>query len=344
MSIHDRPVSRRGFLAASGASLAGLAVSPALLARAASPGPATAAAPAGVIVAIYLRGGADGLSMVPPYADAHYAAARPTLSFAAPGLRSPRTCIDLDGRFGLAPALEPLLPAFRARRLLIAHATGLSTPTRSHTHARHLLEHGGGSSGSPWLAHYSGGSSGSPACFLDSLAESALAGCPHRRALKIQPSSTQSRDAFAAALGAVAQTMHEDPSVGAFALELDGWDTHADQGPFDGRMADLMSTLAQGLAAFDREAIVPSTRPVTVAVVSEFGRRVAENDQGGTEHGRAGVAFLLGNRVPGGRVLADWPTLAPGRLADGLDLPVTTDVHALLARTLPGPTAPARTA
>jgi len=50
----------------------------------------------------------------------------------------------------------------------------------------------------------------------------------------------------------------------------------------------------------------------------------------GTDHGTGGAAFVLGGAVRGGRVIADWPGLAPKDRFEGRDLRATTDLRALL--------------
>jgi uncharacterized protein (DUF1501 family) len=69
---------------------------------------------------------------------------------------------------------------------------------------------------------------------------------------------------------------------------------------------------------------------VTVVVMSEFGRRIAENASSGTDHGHGNVMFLLGGGVNGGQVFSRWPSLAPEALNDG-DLAITTDYRDVLA-------------
>ena len=67
-----------------------------------------------------------------------------------------------------------------------------------------------------------------------------------------------------------------------------------------------------------------------VVVATEFGREVAINGTLGTDHGSGGVAFVLGGAVDGGRVLGDWPGLAPRERHEGRDLRITTDLRAVL--------------
>lgn len=110
-------------------------------------------------------------------------------------------------------------------------------------------------------------------------------------------------------------------------LELGNWDAHAGQmaAPYQRRLAELdamLDRLRTGLGAhWQRSAVL---------VVTEFGRTVAANGTGGSDHGSGGVAWLLGGAVRGGRVLADWPGLAPAQRFEGRDLRATTDLRALL--------------
>jgi len=65
-----------------------------------------------------------------------------------------------------------------------------------------------------------------------------------------------------------------------------------------------------------------------------FGRTVAPNGTGGTDHGTASAAMLLGGAVAGGRILADWPGLNANALYEGRDLKPTTDLDALIGGAL----------
>ena len=66
-----------------------------------------------------------------------------------------------------------------------------------------------------------------------------------------------------------------------------------------------------------------------VLVITEFGRTAHINGTGGTDHGTGTVAFVAGGRVAGGRVLANWPGLAPGNLLEGRDLQPTADLRSI---------------
>lgn len=103
-------------------------------------------APAGdVLIAVFLRGGADGLNVVVPHGDESYYKWRPAINVAHPDDNSADTgnkVLDLDGFFGLHSALRPLLPIFQAHQAVAIHATGSPDPTRSHFDAMDFMERG----------------------------------------------------------------------------------------------------------------------------------------------------------------------------------------------------------
>ncbi len=99
------------------------------------------------LVVIFLRGGADGLNLVPPLQDDGYYRARPRIAIAG------REAIRLDGFFGLNPLLKELEPAYRDGLLGIVHAAGSEDGTRSHFEAQDLMEHGGLVAGG-WLGRF----------------------------------------------------------------------------------------------------------------------------------------------------------------------------------------------
>ena len=92
------------------------------------------------LAVLILRGGLDGLAAVPPYGDPDYQRVRPRIAVPPPGESD--GALDLDGQFGLNPALAPIHPLFRRDELLILHALGAQHHTRSHFDAQDLLENG----------------------------------------------------------------------------------------------------------------------------------------------------------------------------------------------------------
>ena len=110
-------------------------------------------------------------------------------------------------------------------------------------------------------------------------------------------------------------------------LETNGWDTHSAQAP---RLSNQLKSLDAMVAAL-RDGLGAAWSQTTVLIATEFGRTAAANGTGGTDHGTASAAMLLGGAVKGGRVIADWPGLAPSALYQGRDLQPTMDLDALIA-------------
>jgi len=127
--------------------MAGVGAAPAWLARAAE----SADGRRKVLVAIFQRGAADGLNIVVPFAERRYYELRPTIGVAAPG--APNGAIDLDGHFGLNPALQALKPFWDKRQLAIVEAAGSPDPSRSHFDAQDYMESGtpGKTTSDGWL-------------------------------------------------------------------------------------------------------------------------------------------------------------------------------------------------
>ncbi|MFQ5424924.1 MAG: DUF1501 domain-containing protein [Phycisphaerae bacterium] len=109
-----------------------------------------------LIVCVFLRGGADGLTTCVPHGDAAYYDARPRLAVPRPDAAGEAKAMDLDGFFGLPPGLSALKPIYDAGQLAIVHAAGSSDPTRSHFEAQDIMEAGsaGIASGTGWLARH----------------------------------------------------------------------------------------------------------------------------------------------------------------------------------------------
>jgi uncharacterized protein (DUF1501 family) len=348
-----------------------------------------------VLVSIFLRGGADGLSVCVPHGDAAYYALRPTIAIRRPG-QGPNAARDLDGFFGLPPALAPLLEAYQNGDLLMVHATGLTDGTRSHFNAMYFTEVGQpappASLFTGWIGRHlqtsaptvAGGAlravglgyglqrslvGGPLAVPVRDLGDVGFAGvgdtlAERREALRAMwsaapdPGKTAALgtlrtvdllnqidfggyqpaggadypdDEFGYALKSTAALLKADVGVEVAALDYGGWDTHEEEGPVDGAMAELLSSLGRGLAAFHRDLWTSGRTNVVVVVQSEFGRNAFENASRGTDHGHGNAMLVLGGSVAGGRVLADWPGLAQGQLYEEQDLAITIDYRDVLA-------------
>jgi len=123
-----------------------------------------------------------------------------------------------------------------------------------------------------------------------------------------------------------------DIGVEAISIDFDGWDLHADLGPLDGRMAALLDELTRSLEAFYLDLLGHTDRYVLVCL-SEFGRRAYENASAGLDHGHGNAMFVMGHRVNGGQVYADWPGLSEDDLDNG-DLDITTDYRDIVGEVL----------
>jgi uncharacterized protein (DUF1501 family) len=143
--------SRRVFLKGSALAMFGVGSMPAWLSRSVFAADSEATRKK-TLVAIFQRGAVDGLNMVVPFGEPRYYALRPSIAIPKPdGTRN--AAVDLDGFFGLHPALSPLKPIYDARRLAIVDAVGSPDPTRSHFDAQDYMESGtpGLKGGDGWL-------------------------------------------------------------------------------------------------------------------------------------------------------------------------------------------------
>lgn len=156
---------------------------------------------------------------------------------------------------------------------------------------------------------------------LDQLSAAGLTGAPLPAEFG---TSTVGADLWQAA-----QLIRADLGVRAITVDWGGWDHHDNQGTHEaGRMVDQLDALAIGVRAF-WDAVDEHHDRLTVVIMSEFGRRVAQNASGGTDHGHGGVLTVLGGGVAGG-VVGEWAGLGPDTLDRG-DVPVLTDYRHVLA-------------
>jgi uncharacterized protein (DUF1501 family) len=329
------------------------------------------------VVVVFLRGGADGLTLVPPLEDDNYHRFRPRLAV------KKADAIPLSGPFGLHPELRPLEAAWQEGDLAIVHGAGCEGDSRSHFEAQDLMEHGGVVAGG-WLSRYlhARGRSQSPlsAVAVGPALPEMLSGAPNATAfesadefslgfqlsdpfarelqrlyaaeedgLRLAAQNTfealrrmetiparhlagdgagyDRQDSFARGLQQIAALIKADVGLDAASIDLSGWDTHFTQ---ESAIAPLMRRLANGLAAFRRD-LGARMAATSVVVLTEFGRRLAENSSFGTDHGRGSTLFVLGGGVRGGRVLGGWSGLQPETLEGPGDLPVTTNYRDILA-------------
>lgn len=349
-------MDRRHFLGAAGAAAWGLLPS---LALAQAPTERR-------LVLVLQRGAADGLDTLVPYADPGYARARGALAL------DPATLLRLDGSFALHPSLAHLHGLYGAGQARFFHAVASAYRDRSHFDGQNVLETGGSAPyqlRDGWMNRLLGAlqRSGKDAVALSPALPLALRGAlpvpsyapsglpPVADGLLQRVEQLYAQDAQLHALWSSALDAHSmAPDMGGGArqnaaalgrmaagflaradgprlamIETGGWDTHSGQA---GRLAAQLRQLDQLLAAL-QDGLGAAWAQTVVLVVTEFGRTVAANGTGGTDHGTGALAMLVGGAVAGGRVVADWPGLAPADLLDGRDLRPTLALEALVTAT-----------
>ena len=344
------------------------------------------------LVVVFLRGAVDGLSVVVPYGEPGYGRARSSIALARPG--SEGGVLDLDGRFGLHPALAPLMPLWQGGRLGFVHASGSPDTTRSHFDAQDYMESGtpgAKSTADGWMSRVLAGLPGAhetlravsvgavmPRIYagaqgVSNMPSGAAAARPtvldrprieqafaqlydgdDRTSRAYRDAQTSRREmhgalqdegmdgemraanngaplpnGFPADAARLATLMRRDPHVQLGFIALGGWDTHANQGNARGQLAARLDPLGRGLAEL-ASRLGPVFDDTLVVVMSEFGRTVAQNGNGGTDHGHANVMWLLGGGVKGGKVHGRWPGLDAAALYEQRDLAITTDFREVL--------------
>lgn len=129
-------ITRRVFLRNGALAVVGTAALPGFLTRAAAGAAQTAGVHNKRLVVIFQRGAADGLNIVVPHGEQAYYAMRPSINIPR------KEVLDLDGFFGLHPAMSSFVPLWNQRHLAIVHAAGSPDPTRSHFDAQDFMESG----------------------------------------------------------------------------------------------------------------------------------------------------------------------------------------------------------
>ena len=134
---------------------------------------------------------------------------------------------------------------------------------------------------------------------------------------------------YGQALKQIALLVKSDVGLEVACADIGDWDTHVKQGGSDGELALNLQEFGDGLNALYTDLSAQLGR-VTIVTMSEFGRRVAENGGGGTDHGHGNAMFVMGGNINGGKVYTQWPGLAAEQLYGPGDLAVTTDFRAVL--------------
>jgi len=140
-------------------------------------------------------------------------------------------------------------------------------------------------------------------------------------------------NSFPAQAARLAHLIGQDEHIRLAFASLGGWDTHVNEGNHKGQLANRLRPLGDGLATLVKD-LGKHWDDTVVVILSEFGRTVHENGNGGTDHGHGNVIWVMGGSVRGGRIYGDWPGLATAQLYQGRDLAVTTDYRSVFAAVL----------
>ncbi|MEZ9145431.1 DUF1501 domain-containing protein [Vibrio sp. 10N.286.52.C3] len=319
-----------------------------------------------IFIWVSLRGAMDGLNVVVPHADPDYSNLRPNI-----GLK-PEQLVKLDDFFGLHPSLKQCHQWYESNELSFVHACSTAYRERSHFDGQKILENGTSDPFNTvgWINRlltlssekYDGIAidSGLP---LIMQGESTVASWYPNR-LKTRDKQTELLEElfqsdqmlssnfesvmkidqlvgdqgvgkqFKSLMGKTGDILSADNGPNIAALELGGWDTHANQGNVNGRLSNQLKTLDVGLAAL-KASLGDRWQKTVIIAASEFGRTAKENGTKGTDHGTGNVMFVAGGALPslkgaGGKVITNWPGLSQSQLYEGRDLSPTTDMRSVI--------------
>src|SRR5215467_6533958 len=327
-------VTRRVFVRGSAIVMAGMGVAPGWLARAATIGGKKRK----TLVAIFMRGAADGLNIVVPFGDKRYKDLRPTIAIAPPATQTNGNAvnggtIDLDGTFGLNGAMQPLRALWDKKQLAIVEATGSPDPSRSHFEAQDSMECGtpGKATGTGWLNRALPEASGEPAKLRAVAMGKQVPHCVRAGNEVIAVGNLQQFTVGDSSVTAVMQSMYAttpDASLGRT-----GKDAFEAMKVIQSIQDTPPNTT--GVASFCQE-MGDRMEDIVLVTMSEFGRTAAENGNVGTDHGHGSFMMVAGGPVHGGKVYGKWPGLEKEQLFEGRDLAVTTDYRDVLSELVRG--------
>ena len=135
---------------------------------------------------------------------------------------------------------------------------------------------------------------------------------------------------FGQRLRQIAQLIKSDVGLEVAFADVGGWDTHVNQGGSTGQLAARLDDFSRSIAALVSD-LGDRMGGVTIMTMSEFGRTVRQNGNGGTDHGHASALFVIGGDVKGKKVYGKWPGLEPEQLYEGRDLALTTDFRSVFS-------------
>ena len=336
-----------------------------------------------VLISVFMRFGADGLSIAAPVNDPRYHDLRPGIDIPA------SAGLGIANGFALHPVMTRLKALYDAGMVAVIPASGLPGNNRSHFEAQDAVDRARINPGdyTGWLGRHLtrtagpndplrsfGFATGQPRSLRGSSAVSApslgsfttsfdaganaalgaayaasddpllvstgattLAAMDEARsvAAAATPPPGWPPGGFARSLAAVKAMIEGGIPLEVACIDTGGWDTHTEMGsPTDAASymrQNIQNQIDNPVGAFF-ESLGANASRVTMVMTSEFGRRVAVNSDGGTDHGSGGVTLVIGGGVSGG-VKGIWPGLEAPALVDG-DVAVSNDVRAVFAEVL----------
>ncbi|MGL1920612.1 MAG: DUF1501 domain-containing protein [Hyphomicrobiales bacterium] len=323
-----------------------------------------------ILIWVILRGAWDGLNVVVPYGDPHYYKQRPTLGIAAETLHKIDGLFGFNPAMGklneLYKAKELLFAHaiaspyrsrshFDGQKMLENGTVNASEPTgwlnrliASDTQHKAIaidriipLILQGQATADNWYPNSLNEQRHEAELLLEMLSNSPTLLKNLEQALKIEMMSDQMNTSKKAPRNIAAITQQtakflasdDENSPNIAALELGGWDTHASQGTKSGRMSNNLKNLQTAILSL-KENLGEKWQKTVIIGCSEFGRTVAENGSGGTDHGTGSALLLAGGAINGGQIIADWPSLKPSSLYEERDLFPSMDVRSVFKAVL----------
>ena len=156
-------------------------------------------------------------------------------------------------------------------------------------------------------------------------AKAGAAGAPSEQAAFVRAAAQQGREAAHNLGASLAGFMREPGGPTVAAISLDGFDSHANQAGLIATRLAYLDAVLDGV----HQGLGPDWKDTVVVVATEFGRTARVNGTGGTDHGTASTALLLGGALKPGGIVGDWPTLKQSALYENRDVTPTLDMRGL---------------
>ena len=316
------------------------------------------------ILFVFLRGGADSMSMLVPYSDPNYYENRPTISL------KKEDCLEINSTFGISPFLPIYKKWYDENSAVFIPLAGQTNNSRSHFQARDVVE-----SGIDDPAYKTTGfidrlnnivSKTQPICFNENL-NFACRGAnktipnlsvkhitgefflgtnfdernygkdfsqPYSNLIKnsqiIERINKTNPNLKQQSRFSNLATFLKETEYNVGFVDVDSWDTHTGQGSLNGEMKKLCTGLNQDLTDFRNTLGEERWKKTLVVVMSEFGRTLKQNSNG-TEHGHGGLLSFFGGIVKKSNIAGEWADLKEENLHEQRDLQVLHENRNILA-------------